>query len=50
MRRCCKAPAAGDVDFVREGVRVLAQAVLEAEVSGLAMSHARAAASVRIAR
>ena len=30
-----KAIADGDVDFLREGVRVLAQAVMEAEVSGL---------------
>jgi transposase-like protein len=30
-----KAIAAGDVDFLREGVRVLAQAVMEAEVSEL---------------
>ena len=30
-----KAIAEGDVDFLREGVRVLAQAVMEAEVSEL---------------
>jgi len=30
-----KAMAEGDVDFLREGVRVLAQAVMEAEVSEL---------------
>ncbi len=30
-----KAIADGDVDFLREGVRVLAQAVMEAEVTGL---------------
>jgi putative transposase len=30
-----KAIAAGDVDFLREGVRVLAQAVMEAEVTEL---------------
>jgi transposase-like protein len=30
-----KAMADGDVDFLREGVRVLAQAVMEAEVTGL---------------
>ena len=30
-----KALAEGDVDFLREGVRVLAQAVMEAEVSEL---------------
>ena len=30
-----KALAGGDVDFLREGVRVLAQAVMEAEVTEL---------------
>jgi putative transposase len=30
-----KAMAEGDIDFLREGVRVLAQAVMEAEVTGL---------------
>ena len=30
-----KATAAGDVDLLREGVRVLAQAIMEAEVSEL---------------
>ena len=30
-----KALASGDVDFLREGVRVLAQAIMEAEVSEL---------------
>jgi len=30
-----KATADGDTDFLREGVRVLAQAVMEAEVSEL---------------
>jgi transposase-like protein len=30
-----KAIADGDVDFLREGVRVLAQAVMEAEVTDL---------------
>ncbi len=30
-----KAMADGDVDFIREGVRVLAEAVMEAEVTGL---------------
>jgi hypothetical protein len=32
-----KAISEGDVDFLREGVRVLAQAVMEAEVTELGM-------------
>jgi putative transposase len=35
LDRVRKAMAEGDIDFLREGVRVLAQAVMEAEVTGL---------------
>ena len=34
-RRCARRSRDGDVDFLREGVRVLAQAVMEAEVTEL---------------
>ena len=40
-----KATADGDVDFLREGVRVLAQAVMEAEVSELTGRRPRASAT-----
>ena len=43
--RCARRSPSGDVDFLREGVRVLAQAIMEAEVTELTGRRPRASAT-----